>query len=69
MQSRKFCTGISGHTSKINKMVFDFPHVPNQGNLPKVLQCKRLMEQSGDDIGIPLKVAVTYNPVSWGEAG
>ncbi len=50
-----------------DEIVFDLPYVPNKGNLPKVKKLQKLMEMSGDDIGIPLKVSITYNPVSWSE--
>jgi len=47
-----------------DEIVFDFPS-GGQKNVGKVLKLKELMEKSGDDIGIPLKVSVKYNPVSW----
>lgn len=47
-----------------DEIVFDFP-LGGAKNLHKVHKIKELMEKSGDDIGIPLKVSVKYNPVSW----
>ncbi len=49
-----------------DEIVFDFPK-GGKNNLPRVRRLKRLMEESGEDIGIPLKVAITYNPTSWAE--
>lgn len=50
-----------------DEIVFDFPKGKDKSNLLKVKKLQRLMEQSGDDIGIPLRVAITYNPVCWSE--
>ncbi len=53
-----------------DEIVFDFPKAPRingrPGNLSKALKLRTLMEQSGEDVGIPLRVAVTYNPDNWG---
>ena len=49
-----------------DEMVFDFP-AGGKRNLPKVRRLRRLMEQSGDDIGIPLRVSVSYHPNNWSE--
>ncbi len=51
-----------------DEIVFDLPK-RGKANLPKVLRLKELMEMSGADIDIPLKVAHTYNPVAWSLAG
>lgn len=48
-----------------DELVPDFPYVPKRGNLTKALRLKELMEQSGEDIGVPLRVAVSYCPESW----
>ncbi len=48
-----------------DEMVFDFPK-GGKANYNKVLRLRQLMEQSGDDIGIPLKVSVTYHDDNWG---
>jgi DNA polymerase I-like protein with 3'-5' exonuclease and polymerase domains len=48
-----------------DEMVFDFPK-GGITNYTKVMKLKSLMEQSGDDIGIPLKVSVAYHPENWG---
>jgi DNA polymerase I-like protein with 3'-5' exonuclease and polymerase domains len=50
-----------------DELVFDFPQKDNMGNLPKVKELQRLMQLSGTDINIPLRVAITYNPVTWKE--
>ncbi len=50
-----------------DEMVFDFP-AGGKKNLPIVQKVQRLMEQSGDDIGIPLRVSVTYHPRNWSES-
>lgn len=45
-----------------------FPNVKAQfrtSNLWRIRKMQRMMEMSGDDIGVPLKVAVTYNPETW----
>lgn len=47
-----------------DEIVFDLP-AGGKNNVEKILTLKSLMESSGDDIGIPLKVSVKYNPVSW----
>lgn len=51
-----------------DELKFDLP-AGGRRNLPRIKKLQRLMEQSGDDIGIPLKVSVSYHPVSWGEDG
>lgn len=48
-----------------DEMVFDFPK-GGKANYNKVLKLKALMERSGDDIGIPLKVSIGYHPDNWG---
>lgn len=54
-----------------DELVFDFPAgkgpKPYLTNLPKIRAIRRLMEQSGEDIGIPLRVAVSYHPSNWSE--
>lgn len=49
-----------------DELVFDFP-AGGKKNLPLVRKLKYLMEKSGDDIGVPLKVSVSYHPRNWGE--
>lgn len=51
-----------------DEIVFDFPE-GGKANLGKVRRLQRLMEESGDDIGIPLKVAASYHPRNWNEKG
>jgi DNA polymerase I-like protein with 3'-5' exonuclease and polymerase domains len=47
-----------------DELVFDLPK-RGKKNLPIVNKLKSLMEQSGTDIGIPLRVAVSYHPNNW----
>lgn len=47
-----------------DEIVFDFP-ARGKRNLGKINALKRAMELSGDDIGIPLKVDVSYHPDNW----
>lgn len=47
-----------------DEIVFDFPARGKQ-NLGKIGALRRLMEMSGTDIGIPLKVDVSYHPNNW----
>lgn len=52
-----------------DELLFDFPAgtgpEPYKTNLPKVKHLKKLMEQSGDDVGIPLRADIAYHPVSY----
>ncbi|KKM16648.1 hypothetical protein LCGC14_1683770, partial [marine sediment metagenome] len=62
-----------------DELVFDFPaeqgrcvmsryakpRVP--GSLPKIRKIQKLMEQGGDDIGIPTPVSIEYHPKNWSE--
>lgn len=50
-----------------DELVFDFPRVPNRGNLPKIRKIARLMEQGGQDIGLPTPVSIEYHPNNWSE--
>lgn len=49
-----------------DELVFDFPKgvTPTQ-NRDVILKCKELMEESGEDIGIPLSVDYNYHPEHW----
>lgn len=49
-----------------DEIVFDFP-ARGRANRWRAERMRELMEESGRDIGIPLRVAVTYNPRNWGE--
>lgn len=49
-----------------DEIVLDFPK-GRKGNREKVLTIKREMEKSGDDIGIPLRVSVSYHPNNWSD--
>ena len=51
-----------------DELCFDFPKGKALGsNLHKVLEIKRLMEESGNDVGIPLTVEYAFHPSNWGE--
>ncbi len=49
-----------------DELVFDFPK-GGRRNLPKINKLRQLMSMSGDDIGVPLKVSVSYHPNNWAE--
>lgn len=49
-----------------DELMFDFP-TKGTDNLPIIQEITRLMELSGDDISIPLKVSVRYHPNNWSE--
>lgn len=51
-----------------DEIVFDFP-AGRARNAEKINIIKGLMERSGDDIGVPLKVDVSYHPNNWAEEG
>jgi DNA polymerase I-like protein with 3'-5' exonuclease and polymerase domains len=36
-------------------------------NKEKVKEIKRIMESCGEDVGIPLKVSMSYHPKNWAE--
>ncbi len=50
-----------------DEMVFDLPVVKEGSDYWRIRKLKELMEQSGDDIGVPLRVSVSYHPVSWAD--
>lgn len=50
-----------------DEIVFDFPFKKDQGNLPTIKKVAKIMESSGDNIGIPTPVSVTYHPNNWSE--
>jgi DNA polymerase I-like protein with 3'-5' exonuclease and polymerase domains len=49
-----------------DEIVFDFP-AGRTKNREKVRTLKQLMMKSGEDIGIPLRVAVKFHPDNWDE--
>ena len=49
-----------------DEVIYDFP-LGGKNNLPKAKKLKQLMEQSGDDFGVPLRVAMSYHPNNWAE--
>lgn len=50
-----------------DELLFDFP-VGGTKNLPKVHKLQALMEKSGEDVGVPLRVSISYHPNNWGES-
>jgi DNA polymerase I-like protein with 3'-5' exonuclease and polymerase domains len=59
-------TGFDGYMilQVHDELVFDFPA---GNNLPKIRKLKRLMEQGGDDIGIPTPVSCERCVDNWSE--
>jgi len=47
-----------------DEIVIDLPS-GGKSNLPIVSKVKELMEQSGDDIGVPLRASISYHPSNW----
>ena len=50
-----------------DELIFDFPFVENMGNGPVAARLAMLMEESGHDIDIPLKVSCSYASTNWAE--
>lgn len=54
-----------------DELAFDFPQgrtsKPWMEHLPKIKRIKALMEQGGNDIGIPTSVSIKYHSSSWSE--
>ena len=48
-----------------DEIVFDFP-AGGRKNLPKIRRLQMLMSQSGEDIGVPLRVSASWHPDNWG---
>jgi DNA polymerase I-like protein with 3'-5' exonuclease and polymerase domains len=50
-----------------DELVLDLPFSPQKagGNTEVIMEVKRLMELSGDDIGVPLRVGIAYHPNNW----
>lgn len=49
-----------------DEIVFEFP-AGGKHNLTRATVLRRLMEKSGEDIGIPLTVSMSYHPKNWGK--
>ena len=49
-----------------DELVYSFPK-KRRGNIPKIRNIKRLMEQSGDDLGLPLPVSVDEVKTNWAD--
>jgi len=69
VRAQEYIASLPNHFTVMqvhDELVFDFPRskLPG-GNLPKILKLKSLMEESGNDIGIPLKVDYAYHPNNW----
>lgn len=50
-----------------DEIVFDFPYVPDKGNLPKVRELTKIMAKSGERIGIPIPAGIEYHEHNWSE--
>ena len=53
-----------------DELVFDFPKsikASKPKNLAVVRKIQKLMEQGGDDIGVPTPVSIEYHPNNWSE--
>ena len=50
-----------------DELVFDLP-AGGKRNLPRVRRLVKLMEESGDDIGVPLVAAAKWCPNNWAES-
>lgn len=50
-----------------NLRVLEIGSAPVYGNLNRVLRLKQLMEQCGDDLGIPIRVGIEYHSESWSQ--
>lgn len=58
-----------------DELVFDFPRrrqvMPNgpvvYGNLGRIRRMRQLMEQGGDDLGVPTPCSIEYHPDNWSE--
>lgn len=50
-----------------DEILFDFP-AGGRCNWGRAMRLKQLMERSGDDISIPLTVAVSWHPKTWAES-
>lgn len=57
---RKYFMTLQVH----DELVIDMPK-GGKANLPIVLEIKKLMEESGRDIDVPLTVAYSYHPTTW----
>jgi len=50
-----------------DEIVFDFPYRPDKRNLSIVKKVAKLMEEGGNDIGIPTPVSIEYHKNNWSE--
>ena len=51
-----------------DEIVFDFPKGRHpKSNLPKIRKIAKLMEEGGNDIGVPTPVSITYHADNWSE--
>ncbi len=49
-----------------DEILIDFP-ANHRLNKERILEIKELMELSGQDIGIPLRVSVSFHPENWAD--
>jgi len=61
------CPGHAMVLQVHDELIFDFPQRANMGNLPKIRKIKRIMEEMGTFINVPLTVGVEYHPDNWSE--
>src|SRR5206468_6879796 len=72
--------GFDGHMvmQVHDELVFDFPQSRREvraggkakvayGNLKRIRRIQQLMEQGGEDIGVPTPVSCEYHALSWAE--
>lgn len=50
-----------------DELVFDFPYKKDKGNLPKIKRIQSIMENVGDDFGVPLSTSASYHSDNWSE--
>ena len=48
-----------------DELIFDFPFVPNKGNLHHLNNIRNIMASLGDCVGIPLTCGLSYHPNNW----
>jgi len=52
-----------------DELVLDFPAVPNQGNLDKIVALKTKLDRIGEDLvpAVPTPLGIEYHPDTWAE--
>ena len=53
-----------------DELVFDFPKSvrKSNSNINLITTIQKLMEQGGDDLGIPTPVSIEYHPSNWSKS-